>query len=256
MCASPPPPPPSRAPPQYTNQRRAKPDYGLREEILLPWYTEFANQYLALPYGATWAGQATRTCALAHAHTCALAHAHTCALAHAHTCALAHAHTCALAHAHTCALAHGHTCALAKAWHDVSVQAPMRAHPPRPNTQLSTAAFPPPPPPPPLYFSQATSPCCTRTSAPRTTTTRTGSTCAVPRRSGSGRPPATWQRGSTWRGTASWPPARPATEWTTTLGGTQPRKILERKILARRDGGGRVAGGGGGCKGRGVEVSG
>jgi hypothetical protein len=45
--------------PQYTAQRVAKPDYGLREEILLPWYTELARQYLSRPYGAQWTGNRT-----------------------------------------------------------------------------------------------------------------------------------------------------------------------------------------------------
>ena len=41
---------------QYTVQRSGSPDTGLREEILLPWYTELANQYLATPYGSEWKG--------------------------------------------------------------------------------------------------------------------------------------------------------------------------------------------------------
>jgi hypothetical protein len=36
----------------------SKPDYGLREAILLPWYNTLADQYLLTPYG-TWGGNAT-----------------------------------------------------------------------------------------------------------------------------------------------------------------------------------------------------
>jgi hypothetical protein len=44
---------------QFTRQRSSKPDWGLREAILLPWYTELAAQYLARPYGAPWTGNST-----------------------------------------------------------------------------------------------------------------------------------------------------------------------------------------------------
>ena len=40
---------------QYTRQRIARPDWGLREAILLPWYKELADQYLASPYDS-WSG--------------------------------------------------------------------------------------------------------------------------------------------------------------------------------------------------------
>jgi hypothetical protein len=30
-----------------------------RQEIMLPWYTDFANQYLAQPYGSEWKGNFT-----------------------------------------------------------------------------------------------------------------------------------------------------------------------------------------------------
>jgi hypothetical protein len=36
----------------------SKPDYGLREEILLPWYWELSNQYMQHPYNA-WPGNRT-----------------------------------------------------------------------------------------------------------------------------------------------------------------------------------------------------
>jgi hypothetical protein len=36
---------------QYTRQRISKPDYGLREAIMLPWYKDLADLYLASPYG-------------------------------------------------------------------------------------------------------------------------------------------------------------------------------------------------------------
>ncbi len=29
------------------------------QEIMLPWYTDFANQYLAQPYGSEWKGNFT-----------------------------------------------------------------------------------------------------------------------------------------------------------------------------------------------------
>jgi hypothetical protein len=45
--------------PQYTKQRVSRPDYGLREDVLLPWYRELARQYTAQPYGAHWAGNRT-----------------------------------------------------------------------------------------------------------------------------------------------------------------------------------------------------
>ena len=44
---------------QYTKQRVSRPDYGLREDVLLPWYTELARQYTAQPYGAPWHGNRT-----------------------------------------------------------------------------------------------------------------------------------------------------------------------------------------------------
>ena len=43
---------------QYTRQRSSKPDFGLREEILLPWYHVFTRQYMASPYGE-WGGNST-----------------------------------------------------------------------------------------------------------------------------------------------------------------------------------------------------
>ena len=36
----------------------SKPDFGLREEILLPWYHLLTNQYMAQPYGR-WEGNTT-----------------------------------------------------------------------------------------------------------------------------------------------------------------------------------------------------
>ena len=47
------------SPAQFTKQRNSKPDFGLREDILLPWYTELARQYTATPYGTPWAGNTT-----------------------------------------------------------------------------------------------------------------------------------------------------------------------------------------------------
>ena len=44
---------------QFTKQRAAKPDFGLREAILLPWYGELARQYIARPYGTPWQGNAS-----------------------------------------------------------------------------------------------------------------------------------------------------------------------------------------------------
>ncbi len=49
-------PPPSS--PQFTPQRISKPDYGLREDVLLPWYAELGRQYTATPYN-TWQGNDT-----------------------------------------------------------------------------------------------------------------------------------------------------------------------------------------------------
>jgi hypothetical protein len=43
---------------QYTRQRSSKPDYGLREAILLEWYRQLADQYCARPFDS-WAGNAT-----------------------------------------------------------------------------------------------------------------------------------------------------------------------------------------------------
>lgn len=43
---------------QYTLQRQSKPDFGLCEEVLLPFYTELASQYCAVGFGA-WAGNAS-----------------------------------------------------------------------------------------------------------------------------------------------------------------------------------------------------
>ena len=43
---------------QYTRQRTSKPDFGLREVILLPWYDELAKQYCATEFGG-WAGNAS-----------------------------------------------------------------------------------------------------------------------------------------------------------------------------------------------------
>ena len=40
---------------QYTRQRSSKPDYGLRDAILLKWYHMLAEQYCAQPYGS-WTG--------------------------------------------------------------------------------------------------------------------------------------------------------------------------------------------------------
>lgn len=40
---------------QYTKQRHSPADWGLREDVLLPWYYELARQYTAAPYGG-WQG--------------------------------------------------------------------------------------------------------------------------------------------------------------------------------------------------------
>ena len=40
---------------QFTKQRISRPDYGLREDVLLPWYATFAAQYIATPYNS-WTG--------------------------------------------------------------------------------------------------------------------------------------------------------------------------------------------------------
>lgn len=45
-------------PPQYTKQRVSKPDYGLREDVLLPWYSALADQYVRSPLDS-WKGNAT-----------------------------------------------------------------------------------------------------------------------------------------------------------------------------------------------------
>jgi hypothetical protein len=34
----------------------SRPDFGLRDDVLLPWYRELAAQYTARPYGAPWLG--------------------------------------------------------------------------------------------------------------------------------------------------------------------------------------------------------
>ncbi|MDR3414459.1 MAG: hypothetical protein P4L87_26435, partial [Formivibrio sp.] len=44
--------------PQFTLQRQSSPDFGLREDILLPWYHAFADQYVRKPWGG-WQGNAT-----------------------------------------------------------------------------------------------------------------------------------------------------------------------------------------------------
>ena len=43
---------------QYTQQRASKPDFGMRDETLLPWYHELARQYapLSRPYFTEWKG--------------------------------------------------------------------------------------------------------------------------------------------------------------------------------------------------------
>ena len=43
---------------QYTRQRIATPDHGLRESILLPWYTALADQYTTTAFGS-WKGNAS-----------------------------------------------------------------------------------------------------------------------------------------------------------------------------------------------------
>lgn len=43
---------------QFTKQRTSRPDFGLREDILMPWYTELMHQYTATPYGE-WSGNKT-----------------------------------------------------------------------------------------------------------------------------------------------------------------------------------------------------
>jgi hypothetical protein len=47
-----------RLSPQYTRQRISQPDFGLREDILLPWYHTLMQQYVARPFGS-WSGNAT-----------------------------------------------------------------------------------------------------------------------------------------------------------------------------------------------------
>ena len=39
----------------------SRPDFGLTDEILLPWYHEFARQYTSAsrPYGSPWTGNTT-----------------------------------------------------------------------------------------------------------------------------------------------------------------------------------------------------
>jgi hypothetical protein len=44
---------------QFTLQRQSKPDWGLREDVLLPWYEEFTRQYVSRPYGDVWIGNIT-----------------------------------------------------------------------------------------------------------------------------------------------------------------------------------------------------
>ena len=43
---------------QYTKQRQSKPSYGLRDAVLIHWYTELARQYTSTRYN-TWQGNAT-----------------------------------------------------------------------------------------------------------------------------------------------------------------------------------------------------
>jgi hypothetical protein len=43
---------------QYNKQRQSGPDYGLREDVLLPWFNELADAYTAVPYGG-WQGNRT-----------------------------------------------------------------------------------------------------------------------------------------------------------------------------------------------------
>lgn len=51
--------------PQYTRQRISKPDYGLREAIMLPWYKDLADQYMASPYGTPSTVMGAAVCDLA-----------------------------------------------------------------------------------------------------------------------------------------------------------------------------------------------
>ena len=44
---------------QYTRQRQSSPDYGLKEEILLPWYQILQSQYTAKPWNGWGEGNAT-----------------------------------------------------------------------------------------------------------------------------------------------------------------------------------------------------
>ncbi len=43
---------------QYTRQRTSKPDYGLIEDVLLPWYYTLMQQYANRPFGG-WSGNET-----------------------------------------------------------------------------------------------------------------------------------------------------------------------------------------------------
>ncbi|MDR3740405.1 MAG: hypothetical protein P4L40_15435 [Terracidiphilus sp.] len=43
---------------QFTTQRSSRPDFGLREDVLLPWYHAFTEQYTRVAWGQ-WAGNAS-----------------------------------------------------------------------------------------------------------------------------------------------------------------------------------------------------
>lgn len=43
---------------QFILQRASRPDFGLREDVILPWYEELAKQYCARPFGG-WQGNRT-----------------------------------------------------------------------------------------------------------------------------------------------------------------------------------------------------